>query len=160
MIIYDNLYNAILSRLRKPVLLSLMKMFANIMQAQYDKLYNIITHSGQVASLEHFLNDQFNIPYDISTRALDIAAGNIIYLTDGVILGTVYVYNNLEGQNVPYLYNNSEGVNGAYLYNNSEYSGEDFIIYVPNAMSPMISMIKANANMYLLADKKYKILIY
>lgn len=160
MIIYDNLHNAILSRLRKPVLLSLVKMFANIMQAQYDKLYNIITHSGQVASLEHFLNQQFNISYDINTRAADIASGSIIYCTDGVVLATMYVYNNLEGQNVPYLYNNSEGVNGAYLYNSSEYSGEDFIIYVPSAMLSMTSMIKANANKYLLADKKYKIELY
>lgn len=159
--IYNNIFSgAVIKFLGLPVFLSFLKMFTNVMQNHYDVFANLITHSGQAASLEHFLNTQVGINYDMMSRAADITAGLIIYIDEGIQVTSTLIYNTYEAAPDTLIYNNGEGVQGHYLYNGYEFNGSDYVVMVPSILSPMSEKIKAWVEIYRLVDKNYIIQYY
>lgn len=135
-------------------------MFTTVMQTAYNTLFTRITHTGQSASLEHFLNTQNGLPYSLPNRTALIATGTIIYITDGVTLPITYLFNNSEQQTPTHFYNQSENEPLFYLYNQSEYQGADFVVWVPSSLAVSQDVIRGQVELYRSAGKKYRIQIY
>lgn len=108
-----------------------------------------MSFTGQVISLEHLLNDQ----YDNTDRD--------IYIVDTADIVYVYFWNVLENRPNHYLYNKSESKPPLYLKNRDEYiSYVHFIIMIPSDVVFNEDSLRALVNRYKIAGKKYSIQIY
>lgn len=103
--------------------------------------------TGQEVYLEHLLNDRFD---PVQRR---------IYIDDGVAaILPPFVFNKVEQRPV-YVYNKVEN-QPLYIYNKTEYGvGNDFIVYVPNAILNTLTQtqIEATVLLYKLASKQFSI---
>lgn len=109
-------------------------------QIKYDLEFN-----GQVINLERLLNEQFD-PID-----------NGIYITDGIYIEQVFIFNNAENNEETYLFNNSESETPTYLFNQSEINPYDFIVNVPSTVVFDENLMRYYLNKYKHAAKRYKI---
>lgn len=110
--------------------------FKPLTNINIDALYKL-GHNFQKASLEHLLNKEYNLPYNLQLRDNLIANGQIIYLQrylQNSIL--TYIYLQSEGQPPTYLYTQAEGEPPLYLYTTAEVLGSyDFIVWVPASVT-------------------------
>lgn len=141
--------------LRKPVL----SMFAQILLKPLGSLYykwanwrdeNIykLEHTGQVCSLEGSLNDKFD---PIQRR---------IYITDGQLYDTYYVYTESEQQD-RFIHTESEN-HTVYIRTESETAdtGLDFIVFVPDTIyTTQIDALHAHVRFYKAGGRRYNIFI-
>jgi len=136
--------------MRKPVMASwvqlLVKPVASIditwQQWRTNNLYRL-EHTGQVCSLRKSLNDNFD------------QTEQRIYIGDGNVYNTLYIYTEAEAQNV---YINDT----LFLRTESETadSGLDFIVWVPKALyETQIYALKAHIDFYRTGGKRYAIYI-
>ena len=110
----------------------------------------LMSLTGQVIYLEHYLNDLF----DPDLRR--------IYIDDGSLTLPPYLFNIVDN-NLPvwYLYNIADGEPPFYLYNQEDFAtGGEFIVFVPSAIvltDLLIAQIKAAVNRYRMAGARFKI---
>lgn len=119
----------------------------------------LISHTGQVCSLEHYLNTVYGIPYSIQTRDADIDAQSIIYI-DEVMIQKTHVYNKIELRPPIWLYPKYTN-KPVYLHNKSEQNDYEFVINVPGSFAPFSEpLLRAHANKYVIAGKRYIVQTY
>ena len=134
--------------LRKPVWLALVRSIFRPVIYLYNIWYEwrrsnvyLLTHTGQVFSLEKSLNDHF----DIAQRR--------IYITDGYRYERFYIYTYAEHRPI-YL-------GTKYLHSSSDFAdtGVDFIVWIPASLSGNRLAIQFHVNRYKEASKRFKIAI-
>jgi hypothetical protein len=107
-----------------------------------------LEHTGQVCSLRKSLNDTFD------------AVQRRIYIGNGNIYDTLYIYTEAESQQV---YAHTEGENKKlWIRTESETAdtGLDFIVWVPQEVfTSQIYGLKAHINFYKAGGKRYSIFI-
>ncbi len=141
--------------LRKPRLLAfiwalvkpLVSLHYTWTQYREDNIYKL-HHNGQVCYLEKALNDRF----DGDLRR--------IYIGDGTLYDTVYVYTEAENQPEPIL-NTEEEADTLWVYTEGETAdtGADFIVYVPDEiMQSQNYAVRALIDYYKLGGKRYIII--
>lgn len=119
---------------------------------------NTISHTGQVASMEHYLNMSYSLPYTIATRTDDIAAQAIIWIS-GSVSRRRFLYNKMEMKQPMYLRQKAENA-PVYLRNKSEAAQYDYTVFVPASLSFDINQLKAMVDTYNIAGKRYTIQTY
>ncbi len=113
----------------------------------------LMSLSGQVIYLEHYLNDLF----DADLRR--------IFISDGALTLPPYLYNIADGHTPPfYLHNIADGEAPFYLYNSNDYAvGGEFIVNVPADIiltALITSKIKAAVNRYRQAGARFTIVSF
>lgn len=138
-----------------------LNIFAKQLKIFQEYIYQNEVYTGQISSLEHFLNLKFNLSYNIQTRDTLISNTEIIYI-DEEFIEPFYLWN--ENENfIPlvYFHNENESFNIVYLYNSIEsiYEGS-FIVYVPDWLVYDLNYLKSLINKFKIAGKKYLIKSY
>lgn len=106
-----------------------------------------LSHTGQVASMEHLLNTRQGIVYEMASRDADIALGSIIYIDDELEHEQVVFYNHHENRPKTYLYNKTEAaLASVLLYNYSDTYNVDFAVRVPSGL-PSASLTYNEVNL-------------
>lgn len=146
--------------LRQDPFRSFVSVFGYLMNRLNDRYVYLINHSGQEASLEHYLNDQYGITYTIPGREADIAARRIIWINDGSDQSKTYIYNTEEAKPATYVYNTEEDAEPLYLYNREESSAVEFRVMVPSTLSYDTAQLKAYVNKYRPAGNRFTIITY
>lgn len=115
----------------------------------------IISHTGQVTSLEHFLNGKYALPYASLNRDADIADKKIIYI-DGPFIEGTFLYNKIELKPAVGIYNKAEN-KPLFLHNQTESNLYDFVICVPPTidLTAVKNQLCAYADKYVIAGKRY-----
>lgn len=141
--------------LRKPALSAIVQFALKPLSTLYYKWYNWrieniykLEHTGQVCSLEGSLNDKFD---PVERR---------IYIGDGQIYETTYIYTEGEAKDV-FLETESED-STIWLRTESETAdtGLDFIVYVPEELyDTQIYALRAHVEYYKAGGKRYNIFI-
>lgn len=141
--------------LRKPSLSAIVQIASTPLKSLYYKWYNWRTeniykleHTGQVCSLEGSLNDKFD---PVERR---------IYISDGQIYETTYIYTEAEAQDV-FLNTESED-STIWLRTEPETAdtGLDFIVFVPEEIyDTQIYALHAHVDYYKAGGKRYNIFI-
>lgn len=128
------------------VLVSPVVTLYNQLIAFRDLLLYKITITPQVVYLEKMLNDRYD---NIERR---------IYIEDGLTYDPIYVYTEAELKPI-YLYTESEMGPGNFLFTQGEVSqvSNDFIVYVPLAVSFDVNEMTSLVSAYKLASKLFKI---
>ena len=142
--------------LRKPSVAAIAQILLKPINSIYYKWHNWrkeniykLEHTGQVCSLRGSLNDVF----DPTLRR--------IYIGDGQMNPTTYVYTEAELQD---LYTNTEtevDTETMYVYTESETAdtGLDFIVYVPaSIVNAQLPGLKAHIEFYKAGGKRYTII--
>ncbi|MCG9911835.1 MAG: hypothetical protein MH137_11090 [Flavobacteriales bacterium] len=137
-----------------------MELFARVFQTLHNRFVYDISHTGQVASMEHYLNDQYSIVYNMATRSADIANGDIIWIDSGLQITPVYLYNKAELKQPIYIRNKSESEPPVYLRNKAEGAGYEFIVYVPSALTWNQAQLDSQIKKYKQAGARYIIQVY
>ena len=144
----------------------------------FDSIYFDVTHTGQVLSLEHYLNIHFGLPWP---KVLP----DSIYITDGSWLDEAYTFNKGDDANSSlnnfgivnpndpydgqyYSFNDNEGASTitdiVYLYSDDEFDTDtvDFIIHVYSGWidTNRENKIREITNYFKKVGKTYKIVIY
>ena len=128
---------ALLRAMLKPVLSIQERFLAEVTRTRY-----LLGLSGRVIDLAHWLNDEF----DRQDRR--------IYIEDGFPQAPVFLYTRPEGSPLD-LYTRPEG-NAVPLYRREEFETQyDFIIHVPPALLAEETTIRAAANRYVSAGRRY-----
>lgn len=126
-----------------------------------DAVYKL-GHTGQKASLEHRLNDEYNLPYVLADRANLILSTQIIYLErylqNDILL---YIFLKNEGQPPTYIYKSTEGQPPVHVYSSYEVLGPyDFTVYVPNTLTFNQNALKALIYQYVAPTARFQIVTY
>lgn len=155
------LFKCIPPILRLEPLVSFVVLFSHRLNVLNVKFVYEIGHTGQIASLEHFLNDQNGLAYDLQTRDADITAVAIIWIDESIVVPPVYMFNQ-EEMNPPLYFRNADEVPDAPVYfrNVEESYGFDFIVKVPSTLTYDEPRLKAQVNKYRSAGKRFKIETY
>lgn len=135
-----------------------MEIFGRGLNAINKEYVYTISHTGQVASLEHYLNGKYLVPYSLPTRSSDIN-NNLIIWIDGPFVNRTFVYNKFELKVPLWLYNKSEN-SPVYLHNQSEVNAYEFVIRVPATLPYNESQLRAHADKYVIAGKRYIVQTY
>lgn len=141
------LRKAILIRYLQALVLPLDQVYYKWYNWRKDNIYKL-EHTGQVCSLEGSLNDNFD---PIERR---------IYIGDGQIYETTYIYTEGEAQDV-FLETESED-STIWLRTESETAdtGLDFIVFVPEELyDTQIYALRAHVEYYKAGGKRYNIFI-
>lgn len=141
-------------------LTDLVELFARLLNQLHEQFGYEISHTGQVASMEHYLNDQYSIAYDMATRTADIANGDIIWIDSGLQITPIYLYNKAELKQPIYIRNKSESEPPVYLRNKSEGAGYEFIVKVPSSLTWNQAQLDSQIKKYKQAGARYIIEIY
>lgn len=116
-------------------------------QWRKENIYKL-EHTGQVCSLEGSLNDKFD---PIERR---------IYITDGQLYSTYYVYTEIEEQDR--FINTQSEESTVFIRTESETAdtGLDFIVFVPDTIySTQIDALHAHVRFYKAGGRRYNIFI-
>ena len=139
---------------------------SQVMQQYHADVMYRIQWTGQVASLEAFLNVEYGLSYDVNNRATQIAAGTIIYI-EGPELNRIYLRNKIESSlsNKTYIRNKSESTpaNKTFLRSKSEASTvgiTPFIVKVPVSLVFDQTIMEAQIRLYAEASKSFTIQTY
>lgn len=141
--------------LRKPSVSALAQIVLKPLNSLYYKWYNWrkeniykLEHTGQICYLRGSLNDKFD-PVD-----------RRIYIGDGLLYDTQYIFTEAEEQDV--WLDTDEEEETIWLRTESETAdtGLDFIVYVPEAIyNTQLDGLKAHIDFYKAGGKRYSILI-
>jgi len=156
----------------------------NTIKNEAEQTFNLLlfdaTHTGQVLSMEHYLNYIFGLEFPVPvTPTVSIWIGDGEYydqlylfkkgadaLSELNNYGTVSPTDPYDGQ--CYIFKNTESITSndkVYLYKKEEIEqgGDNFYVYVPNAMNPTdnkLDTIMQILNRYKKVGKTYKIIKY
>jgi len=126
-------------------ILTPIKQLNNAVVSYANQVYYRLSITGQVIYLEHYLNDL----YDKVERR--------IYISEDQILLPPFLFNKEDDEDPWYI----EGDD--YLYNQADYTGNSFIINVPNALpltQTLTNQISKSTNQYKQAGVSYTIVNY
>jgi len=107
----------------------------------------ILEHNWQICYMRGALNDEFD------------AQQRRIYITDGVLFETTYVYTEAEQQELFVYTEEEEGILWIYTEEETADTGVDFIVYVPaEIMATQFHEVHAQIQLYKLGGKRYMII--
>ena len=137
-----------------------LKIFSTVLERYFGYIFSLASHTGQMASMEHWLNSLNNINYDLPSRTALIASSTIIYIEDGDPIVQNYIYDDTESQPPIFIFDDAEGEPPVYLFDNNEFVGNTYKIMVPAASLLNLDMIRAQAELLRIAGKTFTVNYY
>lgn len=126
-----------------------------------DLWFHKLKFTDQIIYLEHYLNGEYALVYDLATRDTDIGNATIIWIENAEFIQSNTCYHHDENKAGVLTFRASEQTQGNITYHASDYSlAEHFIVWVPNYINLNENHMRAKIAFYLKAGKQYSIKTY
>lgn len=123
--------------------------------------FHKLKFTDQIIYMEHYLNGEYELVYDLSTRDNDISNVAIIWIENADFIQSNTCYRHEENKSGVFTSRVSEQTEGNVTYHSDDYTlTEQFTVWVPNYINVNENHIRAKIAFYLKAGKQYSIKTY